>query len=113
MSGMQSELTMGGAGLDPRIVDRLADALDRAARLIDGLNPDAYSLPSPCRGWSVIDVINHLAAVTEKFGRFAAGLPGPIRQRQGDLVGSAPAACFRAVVEVAMTAWHVHPEAIE
>ena len=60
----------------------------------------------------MLDVVNHLAAVTEKFGRFAAGAPAPIRQLSGDLVGTEPAQGFAEVTAVAMAAWHAHPEAL-
>ena len=58
------------------------------------------------------DVINHLAAVTEKFGRFAAGTPGVMHQLPGDLVGTQPAEKFRDIAEAAASTWREHPEAL-
>ena len=60
----------------------------------------------------MLDLINHLAAVTEKFGRLAAGTPGPIRQLSGDLVGTQPARKFRDIAEAAASTWREHPEAL-
>ncbi len=100
------------AHLGPGIAGQLGEALLSAAALVDGLPERSLGRPSPCRGWSVLDVIRHLAAVTEKFGRFAAGAPGPVRQRPGDLVGPAPASRFRDVAEAAARAWREHPGAL-
>jgi uncharacterized protein (TIGR03086 family) len=104
--------TVRTAHLDPGIVDQLSEALGSAAALIDGLPQPALTAATPCGGWRVIDVVNHLAAVTEKFGRFAAGAPSPIRQRRGDLVGAQPKERFRELADAALGAWRQHPEAL-
>jgi uncharacterized protein (TIGR03086 family) len=105
--------SVGSANLSAEVVDQLADSLWATAALIDSVALVSFLLPSPCRGWSVLDVVNHLAAVTEKFGRFAAGAPPPIRQLPGDLVGIQPAQGFRQVAAVAIEAWHTHPAALQ
>ena len=100
------------ARLCPGIADQLSEALLPAAALVDGVPQRSLTRATPCQGWSVLDVINHLAAVTEKFGRFAAGTPGPVRQLRGDLVGPRPAAKFRELAEAAARSWHEHPGAL-
>jgi uncharacterized protein (TIGR03086 family) len=100
------------AHLGSGIVGQLSEALLSAAALVDDLPPRSLDRVSPCRGWSVLDVINHLAAVTEKFGRFAAGTAGPVRQLRGDLVGTEPAKRFRGIAEAAASTWREHPEAL-
>jgi len=104
---------VGNARLGPGIIGQLREALLSAALVIDGVSADALTMPTPCPGWSVSDVINHLTAVTEKFGRFAKGESGTIRQLQGDLVGTRPASLFRRIVADALRAWNEHPEALE
>jgi uncharacterized protein (TIGR03084 family) len=47
-SGQQSELAGVLEGLEP-----------------DGLNPDGWASPTPCEGWSVADVVLHLAQTNE------------------------------------------------
>jgi uncharacterized protein (TIGR03086 family) len=104
------------AQLGPLVLDHLEDALVSAAALIDDIPSASFSMPTPCSGWSVLDVVNHLAAVTEKFGRFAAGAAGaerPVRQVHGDLVGTRPARTFRHIAETAMRAWREHPESVD
>jgi len=100
------------AHLCPQIVGQLADALSGAAALVDRVPQRSLTRPTPCRGWNVLDVVNHLAAVTEKFGRFAAGDPGPVRQLPGDLVGTRPATRFRQLAEAAARCWQDHPGAL-
>lgn len=103
------------AQLGPEVVDHLEAALVSAAALVDDVPSASLTMPTPCSGWSVLDVINHLAAVTEKFGRFAARSvesQGPVGQVHGDLVGPRPARPFRHIVETALGAWREHPEAL-
>jgi uncharacterized protein (TIGR03086 family) len=100
------------ARLGPEITGQLSDALSRAAALVDRVPQRSLTQASPCPGWRVLDVINHLAAVTEKFGRFASGAPGPVRQLPGDLVGTQPAQRFREFAEVAARNWQEHPAAL-
>jgi uncharacterized protein (TIGR03086 family) len=100
------------AHLGAGIAGQLGDALFSAAALVDRVPQRSLGQATPCPSWSVRDVINHLAAVTEKFGRFAAGTPGPIRQLPGDLVGTQPAKKFRDIAKAAASAWGEHPEAL-
>lgn len=100
------------AHLGTGIAGLLSEALMSAAALVDALPQRSLALPSPCPGWTVLGVINHLAAVTEKFGRFAAGAPGPVRQLPGDLTGTQPACRFREFAEAAARSWREHPEAL-
>ena len=100
------------AHLGSGVAGQLSEALLSAAALVDELPRRSLGRASPCRGWSVLDVISHLAAVTEKFGRFAAGAAGPVRQLPGDLAGTQPASRFRDVSEPAASAWREHPAAL-
>lgn len=100
------------ADLGSGIVGQLSEALLSAAALVDDLPQRSLGRATPCRGWSVRDVIGHLAAVTEKFGRFAAGTAGPVRQLPGDLAGTQPAKRFRDVAEAAASTWREHPGAL-
>lgn len=100
------------AGLGPHVVDQLDRALGRAVGLVDRLPTGTLLRPTPCQGWTVRDVVNHLAAVTEKFGRFAAGAESPIRQLHGDLLGPDPPGSLRRFAGTALAAWRHHPEAL-
>jgi hypothetical protein len=98
---------------DASVIGDLREVLLSAATFIEGIGPGALGARTPCVDWCVIDVIDHLASVTEKFGRFAAGERGVIRQRHGGLIASAPAHDFRVIVESALSEWDRHPDALE
>lgn len=49
---------------DP-IVDDLRAELDELAAMVDGLNEDDWRRPSACPGWSISDVLLHLAQTNE------------------------------------------------
>ena len=52
------------AHLGSGIVGQLSEALVSAVALVDELPQRSLGRAAPCRGWSVLDVIGHLAAVT-------------------------------------------------
>jgi predicted trehalose synthase len=90
---------VASAGLDASVVGSLRAALADVSGLVDRLVGQAFDMSTPCDGWTVRDVMNHLAAVTEKFSRFAAAASsGPIRQRHGDLLGTEPRRMFRSIL---------------
>ena len=47
------------------ILGALADQLDELAQLLAGLDPDEWDRPSRCEGWTVGDVVLHLAQTNE------------------------------------------------
>jgi uncharacterized protein (TIGR03086 family) len=98
------------------VVDEVVELLDRAlastCALVDRLPDTALAQPSPCERWTVLDVVGHLAGVTEKFTRFANGERGTIRTSTEDLVGHEPAEPLRALADAAAVAWRTHPEAL-
>jgi uncharacterized protein (TIGR03086 family) len=101
-----------GAPVGPGIVQDLGTSLLSAAGLVDRVPRESLTRATPCGDWDVLAVINHLAAVTEKFGRFAAGSTGPIRQLRGDLLGDQPARSFRRIIETALGSWRDQPGAL-
>jgi uncharacterized protein (TIGR03086 family) len=43
--------------------------IDVTARVVDGIGPEQLDDPSPCAGWTVRDVLNHVIAGAEVFTR--------------------------------------------
>jgi uncharacterized protein (TIGR03086 family) len=100
------------AGLGPEVIGRLARSLERVEAIVTALQPGAWAAPSPCEGWDIRDVVDHLASVTTKFTRFALGEDGLLRQAQGDLLGPDRAGSFAAIVNQSSTAWRDNPGAL-
>ncbi|HMC39661.1 MAG TPA: maleylpyruvate isomerase family mycothiol-dependent enzyme [Acidimicrobiales bacterium] len=46
------------------VIDGVAAELDHFADLIAGLNPEAWSTPSRCAGWTVADIAGHVTGLT-------------------------------------------------
>jgi uncharacterized protein (TIGR03086 family) len=69
-------------------------------RVVAGIDPSQYSLPTPCSDWDVHDVLNHLLG-TLALGRDllsdaspGAGAIGPGQLPADDLVGDDPAGAY-------------------
>jgi uncharacterized protein (TIGR03086 family) len=64
------------------LLDGLAQALDAAGRLVDGVRDDQWSLPTPCPDWSTRDLVGHIVSGNRMFasilrrGQPGAGQPG-------------------------------------
>ena len=46
--------------MTPATTEQLADALERTGRLIAGIRPDQWNLPTPCTEWDVRALVDHL-----------------------------------------------------
>jgi uncharacterized protein (TIGR03086 family) len=64
-------------------VDQLADALERAGRLIAGVRDDQWHNPTPCTEWDVRAVVDHLTKGNALFARaLGAGEVAPDDYRE-------------------------------
>jgi uncharacterized protein (TIGR03086 family) len=79
---------------DPRDMYRRAG--DVAGQVIGQITPAQMELPSPCAGWNVRDVINHVANSQHRFAAVLTGQQGP--ERDEDVLGDEPSAAFRISV---------------
>jgi uncharacterized protein (TIGR03086 family) len=82
-------------------VENLSTALAGTEQLVAEIGPDEWALPSPCTGWSVRDVVNHLVAGNLLFVRVFGGDPLPPREEliaaaRTDRLGDDAAGALRA-----------------
>jgi uncharacterized protein (TIGR03086 family) len=82
-------------------VEKLAGALAGTEPLVAAIAPDEWELPSPCAGWSVRDVVNHLVGGNLLFVRVLGGEPLPPREElvaasRTDRLGDDAAGAYRA-----------------
>ena len=93
-----------------RELELLGRALDQVADLLDGLRPAQLTQATPCEGWTVQDLVDHLVATPTRFARMLRGeqidwsapIPG---------AGDNPAAAFRDHADALLTAWREHDRA--
>lgn len=91
----------------PPTSDVLFDSgLDAFGAVVDRLGPDDWDRPSPCEGWTALDVLGHLATSID-FG--ISILQGdqptwPSFDRPADLVDGEPAAYWHAIADRARAA---------
>jgi uncharacterized protein (TIGR03084 family) len=73
-----------------QIVGVLEEQQDELESMLSGLDPDGWALPSACPGWSVADVVLHLAQTNEMATGSARGELGAVLEHL--LAGAPPAA---------------------
>ena len=96
------------AGADE--VDDVAALHDAAARwfggLVNEIRPDQWSLPTPCSGWNVRDLVNHVTGEALWTPPLMAGSTvADVGDRfDGDVLGTNPVDSWNAAAEEARTA---------
>src|SRR5215468_3281591 len=76
------------------LVEQLGRASDAVAGLIGNIRADQWSAPTPCTGWTVRQVVNHLIGMNRVFAALLAGQAPPPRP-PADHVEDDPAGAYR------------------
>lgn len=85
------------------IVDQLGRAIDETGRLVAGVAPDQWELPTPCTEWNVRTLVGHLVRGNQNSAAVALGeprQPDPIADLGGD-----PIAAYRQSAQELKHAW--------
>ncbi len=90
-----------------RLHDR---ALDETARLVSGVRPDQFDLPTPCSEWDVRALLTHLVGGNRRYAGMTRGEPMRRGPAQGggpapDLLGDDPAGAYRRSAADLRAAW--------
>ena len=89
--------------MDP--LTKLSSAIDQAQPVIAATPASAYDLPTPCEGWTVRDVINHMIGALTMFRDVAVdGVADPALFAR-DLIGADAANSFETIAKDAVAAW--------
>ena len=88
----------------PQIHER---ALNATQKWVDGVTADNLELPTPCDGWSVRELLNHIVGGNYWAAELAAGKTiDEVGDRlDGDTLGDDPSAAYRASAEAAAAAF--------
>jgi|SRR5687767_6501381 len=86
-------------------MDQLLErGLDETARVIGGIRPEQLDAPTPCEGWKVRDVLEHVIGGNHFFAAAAAGEAPPTGDGS-DIVGDDPANAYEQGRKRALDAW--------
>lgn len=90
-----------------RARDLLPEAAASVSEAVVLVPEDAWGNPSPCEGWSVRDVLNHLTSEHLWAPRLLAGdtIADVGDAYEGDVLGADPRASWKAAVARSMLAW--------
>ena len=80
-------------------IDELRMSLDATGHLVAGVRAEQWSQPTPCTGWTVRQLVNHLVAGNRLFAGILSGQPMPPpeqREQSADQLGDDPGTAYRA-----------------
>src|SRR5215472_17921548 len=85
------------------IAELHAQALDHTGRVVAGIPADRWRSATPCDGWDVRALLNHLVAGNLWAAELAAGgtIAGVGDRLDGDLLGADPAGAYAASADAA------------
>ncbi len=88
-----------------RISSHIIQALDATGRIVEGVQHDQWSLPTPCPEWDCRELTNHLVGGLQLFA--AAVVEGrPAVDTGTDWLGADPLSAYRRAAERDSAAWH-------
>jgi uncharacterized protein (TIGR03086 family) len=88
------------------MLDALAQTFDHATSVIAGVSPDQLTAPTPCREWTVRDLLAHTTGVIINMGRGASGQP-LLPDINGVQLDEDLGSQFRAEADRTLAAWTV------
>lgn len=81
--------------MDNDPIHLLERALEETSRLVSGVQPGQWGLPTPCAEWSVRDLVNHMAAGNRYFAALARDEDVDRSAFAGDNLGESPALTYQ------------------
>ncbi|MCB0215398.1 MAG: TIGR03086 family protein [Caldilineae bacterium] len=85
-------------------LEMLERAHARNAQLIAAIKPEQMAQPTPCEGWDIRHLMNHMVGGAHMFGA-AAGRTEPSGPPPEDLLGDDPVAAYRAAADANLAGW--------
>jgi uncharacterized protein (TIGR03086 family) len=85
-------------------IDDLEVALSTTDRLIAALGPDQWTVPTPCEGWDVTTVVNHVVGGLRLYTAELTGTE-PDGEHEDDWLGEDPIAAYRDAATRVLAAW--------
>jgi uncharacterized protein (TIGR03086 family) len=89
---------------DVDVVDALEAALATTGTLVAGIAATQWSAPTPCPGWDVGDLVNHLVGGLRIFTAQLTGTDAG-GEHEDDWLGDSPTAAYTAAATAVLAAW--------
>ena len=91
----------------PRVLQVLPSAAAAVTDLVEGVPAGRWDAPTPCEGWDVRTLVNHLTAEHLWAPRLLAGeSPADVGDAyDGDVLGEDPVGAWRSAVTSSLLAW--------
>ena len=85
-------------------IDDLELALATTGRLVAAIEPDQWSAPTPCDGWDVTTVVNHVVGGMRLYAAELTGTDAGA-EHEDDWLGNDPLAAYRDAATQVLAAW--------
>ena len=86
------------------LLDALSQTFDHATKIVAGVGPDQFGMPTPCTEWDVKALVTHTVAVVANMGRGASGAD-LLPDMNAFALESDLAAQFRSEADRTLAAW--------
>ncbi len=96
--------------MDATPIDQLASTLRTGGQLVAAVGDEHWTQPTPCSGWTVRDLVNHMVVGNLLFTGILRGEQAPsaeemVRLRRSDRLGDDPLAAFRDAADGLLAAF--------
>lgn len=85
--------------------DQLKEALDHVCAIVDSVPAERFDDPTPCEGWDVGRLVNHMVASNLYFAAAARGEEADRALYEADHLGDDAAGAYRRSATAAADAW--------
>jgi len=87
------------------MIDLIKQGIDRNAAIVANVTPEHYGQPTPCKGFDVKMLLNHIVGGNHMLAAVGQGKTVDAGAEMPDLVGSDPLGAYKQSAEAALAAW--------
>ena len=91
------------------VVADMEHAFAIATGVLQNVQPEQWSAPSPCEGWTVRDVVNHMVGGAKIVSTELSGRGGDVNYYVNHLRGADPVEAYRDAAAEAVAVFHDDP----
>jgi uncharacterized protein (TIGR03086 family) len=99
--------------MDETVVDQMEHSFALATAVLEGVRADQWSAPSPCEGWTVRDVVNHMVGGAKIVSIELSGRGGDVNYHVNHLRGREPVDAYREAAADAVAVFRADPGLVD